>query len=491
MLKENILIIDDEPVIREVLAEILTNADYSVSTASDGEEGYNKLVNESYDLVITDIKMPKLGGMPLIEKIRGEFSVVLPIIVITGHGTIDIAMESMRHGTQAFILKPFTPGEIRDAVEDVLDRSRIIKENIKLKATLPLFEVNKRLLRELNIDQLMDIIVEEAAQYTNSERTSLMLLENDGTLKMKAALGVDMNDDHTREYTLDIDKWVVKNRKSLLLDGGKDEIAPELESLMKNNEINSALCVPIIINNNLHGVLNLAKVSNNQPFTHSDEEVVSVLCGQAGIAIENARLYERVKSTHLDVIAALANAVEARDQYTANHAVRLSIYSCMIAEKMGISGADMETIKRGAILHDIGKIGIRDSILLKEAPLSNDEFHEMKEHPRIGSKILKRMNGLEGVVSIVMHHHEFYNGEGYPYGKKGDEIPLGARIVGVADAFEAMTSERPYRSAMSTEAAVEELERMAGIQFDPEVVKTFREIIEKDGLEIPELLEES
>lgn len=489
MLRENILIIDDEPVIREALSEILTTASYSVVTASDGEEGYNRLVNDPFDLVITDIKMPKLGGMPLIEKIRGDFSVVLPIIVITGHGTIDIAMESMRHGTQAFILKPFTPREILDAVEDVLDRSRIIKENIKLKATLPLFEVNKRLLRELNIDQLMDIIVEEASQYTNSERTSLMLLEGDGTLKMKAALGVDMNNSQANEYTVGIDKWVVENRKPLLLDG-KEEIAPELKSLMNNSEIKSALCVPIIINNNLHGVLNLAKVSSKQPFTYSDEEVVSVLCGQAGIAIENAKLYERVQSTHLDVIAALANAVEARDQYTANHAVRLSVYSCMIAEKMGLTGPDMETIKRGAILHDIGKIGIRDSILLKEAPLSNEEFHAMKEHPEIGSRILKRMNGLEDVVSIVMHHHEFYNGEGYPYGKKGDEIPIGARIVGVADAFEAMTSERPYRSAMTVEAAIEELERMAGIQFDPEVVKTFKEIIEKEGLEIPELLKE-
>jgi len=489
MLKENILIIDDEPVIREALSEILTNANYSVMTASDGEEGYNTLINDPYDLVITDIKMPKLGGMPLIEKIRGEFSVVLPIIVITGHGTIDIAMESMRHGTQAFILKPFTPREILDAVEDVLERSRIIKENIKLKATLPLFEVNKRLLRELNIDQLMDIIVEEASQYTSSERTSLMLLEGDGTLRMKAALGVDMKDDYADEYTVDIDKWVVENRRSLLLDG-KDDVDSDLRSLMNNSEIKSALCVPIIINNNLHGVLNLAKVSNKQPFTHSDEEVVSILCGQAGIAIENAKLYERVQNTHLDVIAALANAVEARDQYTANHAVRLSVYSCMIAEKMGISGSEMETIKRGAILHDIGKIGIRDSILLKEAPLSKDEFHAMKEHPEIGSRILKRMNGLEDVVSIVMHHHEFYNGKGYPYGKKGEDIPIGARIVGVADAFEAMTSERPYRSAMSVDAAIEELERMSGIQFDPDVVKVFKEIIDKEGLEIPELFKE-
>jgi putative nucleotidyltransferase with HDIG domain len=479
--QEKILIIDDEPIICDILLEILTSSGYLVVTAPSGDEGYQRLLEESFDLVITDIKMPGMSGTSLIEKIRKEISTDLPIIVITAHGTLDVAIESMTHGTQGFVLKPFTPDEILGTVDDVITKDRIIKENIKLKALLPIFEVNKRLLSELNIEKLMDIIIEEASKYTGSEKTSLMLLEDDGTLRLKAYDDGGYPANPQIDLDIQFGERVVKEKSSLLLniDDADNEV---FRNLMEAGGIKSVLCVPIIVGGNLLGVLKLSKVRSLKPFSFSDMEVVSVLCGQAGIAIENAKLYEKGQETNLQVISVLASTVEARDSYTANHAFRLSNYSADIAKEMDISYEEIQTIKKAAILHDIGKIGIPDDILFKEAPLTDDEFNIMKKHPEIGTNILDNMKGLGEVALIVKHHHEFYDGTGYPSGLKADRIPVGARIVAIADAFEAMTSNRPYRANMPHTVAFAELERMAGIQFDPEIVNAFEKILKSKGM---------
>lgn len=485
MSKEHVLIIDDEAVILEAASEILKRAGYMVTTAIDGEDGYGKVKQDSFDLVITDIRMPKLGGMALIQKVREEVSTETPIIVITGHGTIDIAVESLRQGTQGFVMKPFTPKELIEAVTDSLRRSHIAKENIKLKALLPLFEVNKRLLSELNIERLMDIIIREASKYTGAERASLMLMNReDGSLSLKASMGVDIDMTDTVKIRPGegIAGRVAENMTPLLLDERMD-LDPALQEMMNKREIRSALCMPIIIKGELLGVLNLAKVTEGRPFTHSDMEMVSVLCGQAGIAIENARLYEKVEGSYIGIIATLASTIEARDPYTAGHAIRMAEYCRSIAVELGIDDHFVETVYRAALLHDIGKIGIPDHILLKLSSLTDDEYRIMKGHPEIGVKILEGLEDFREVGSIIRHHHEYYNGNGYPNGLGGEDIPLGSRVIAVADAFEAMTTTmRPYRKAIQPVEAVEELTRMSGIQFDPRVVKAFISILVSKGV---------
>src|SRR3989304_1076864 len=195
MPKKNILIVDDEPVILNASSEILKRAGYNVITVSSGEDGYEQLKAGEFDVVITDIKMSGMGGMTLIKKIREDVSADIPIIVITGHGTIDTAIESMKHGAQGFILKPFTPHELKSSVEDVIKKSDIIKENLRLKAFLPLFEVNKKLLSELDINRLLKSIVEESSRYTSCDRASLMLLGDDGSLVLKASIGLEVDSD--------------------------------------------------------------------------------------------------------------------------------------------------------------------------------------------------------------------------------------------------------------------------------------------------------
>lgn len=482
MTKENILIVDDEPVILNTSSETLKRAGYKVMTVSSGEDGYEKLKTGEFDVVITDIKMSGMGGITLIKKIREDISTDIPIIVITGHGTIDTAIESMKHGAQGFILKPFTPFELKSSVEDVIRKGNIIRENIRLKAFLPLFEVNKKLLSELDIDRLLKIIVEESSRYTSCDRASFMLLE-DGSLILKASIGIEVDSDTPLRIKIGegIAGWVAENREPLLLNEDSD-IPRNLKDMMKSHEIRSALCIPIIIKEELHGVLNLAKTTDSQPFTHSDMELVSVLCGQAAIALENSRLYGRVQDVYIGIIATLASAIEARDPYTAGHAIRMAEYSKSIAVKMGVSGREIETIYRAGILHDIGKIGIPDHILLKRGALDEDEVRTMRDHPEIGGKILDKMDGLGDVAAIVRQHHTYFDGSSSLNNAKGKDILLGARIIAVADAFEAMTSVRPYKKAISVLEAVKELKKMSGTQFDPEVVNAFVDILSVKGM---------
>jgi len=177
---------------------------------------------------------------------------------------------------------------------------------------------------------------------------------------------------------------------------------------------------------------------------------------------------------------ALAQAVEARDPAIKRHLERSIKYAILIGEKLGLDEKDMEALKFGAVLHDIGKIGVDGKILFKPGKLTPEEFEEIKKHPEIGAEIIKGVEFLERVEPIILYHHERYDGKGYPKGLKGEEIPLLARIITVIESYEAMTSERLYKRAKSKEEAIEELKREKGKQFDPRIVDIFLKILEEE-----------
>jgi len=192
------------------------------------------------------------------------------------------------------------------------------------------------------------------------------------------------------------------------------------------------------------------------------------------------RLYANLQKQHLDTIQALATAIEARDSYTENHSRRMAEYTFLVAKQIGLSINEAETIEYAAILHDIGKIGINDNILNKPGPLTEKEWVEMKKHVKIGANILTRIDSFKEASRIVYHHHERYDGKGYPDKLKGKEIPIGARILSVIDAYDAITSERPYRPARSAKEAIEEIKKNAGTQFDEKVVKIFLKVLKQN-----------
>lgn len=199
--------------------------------------------------------------------------------------------------------------------------------------------------------------------------------------------------------------------------------------------------------------------------------------------------YEKLEKAYLDSIETLRFTVEAKDPYTRGHSDRVSEYSVLIGQKLGLSEEDIKTLKVGGLFHDIGKIGIPDSILLKEAKLTDDEYSQIKNHPSIGAHILCNAEVFKDIIPIVKHHHEKFDGTGYPSRLKGEDIPYFARIAAVADTFDAMTSKRTYRNALSIDIVRAEIERCSGTQFDPEIAKVFLNILDNDYAEIEKIQE--
>jgi putative nucleotidyltransferase with HDIG domain len=188
---------------------------------------------------------------------------------------------------------------------------------------------------------------------------------------------------------------------------------------------------------------------------------------------------DRLEEAHLSIIGALTGALEAKDRYTHGHSSATMHHAVTVALEMGLSEDEITAVRLGALFHDIGKIGISESLLRKPGPLNDEEWREMRDHPAIGANLLGRVPALENVRPIVLAHHERYDGTGYPHGLKGDQIPAAAQVISVADTYESMTSTRPYRRALSHDAAIRELKAVAGTQLNPAIVSRFIEVIER------------
>ncbi len=200
--------------------------------------------------------------------------------------------------------------------------------------------------------------------------------------------------------------------------------------------------------------------------------------------------YEELEKAYLEIVETLRFTVEAKDTYTRGHSDRVSAYSVLIGEKLGLSEGDIKTLKIGGLFHDIGKIGIPDSILLKEDKLTDDEYSQIKNHPAIGAHILSSVSYFKDMIPIVRYHHERYDGKGYPERLSGENIPFLARIAAVADSFDAMTSKRSYRNSLSLDIVIDEIEKNKGTQFDPKIADIFLDILKNEPEKIKKIQSE-
>lgn len=352
-------------------------------------------------------------------------------------------------------------------LEKAIDRLRI------------LYKISRCLTTVLNPDDVIKMIVEKSVSIMKAKTGSLMLLDKEkGELYIKYAIGIDPEIVEKTRVKLgeSISGWVAKEGKPVIV---KDiETDERFKRMSKSHyETKSLISSPVIVKGEVVGVLNVNNKVDGTEFTEDELELLNTLAGQTAVSLENAKLYLDLQKSYFDTIRALVNAIEAKDPYTRGHSERVTCYSLEMGKRLNLSPKRLEILQHAAILHDIGKIGTDLNILHKNGLLTDEEFEVIKEHPLIGSQIIEPVAFLQEVKAIITEHHERFDGKGYPQGKKGEELSLEARIISIADAFDAMISDRPYRKAMPIEAAMEELRRCAGTQFDPKLVEIFCQMI--------------
>jgi PAS domain S-box-containing protein len=334
MAREKILVVEDDPDVLNLCKQILISQGYQVEGAGDGYEAIERAKGRSFDLVLADIKMPGMNGMEAYRSIK-EFNPDIVGVIITGYASIETAIEAVKLGFDGFVTKPFTPDELHAAVMKALERSRLDRENARLRALIPLFELSEVFMATIDLGELLDQVVHTAQQETKADRVSLMLLdEASGELTIEAVVGLHPGVvAEAREKAGEgIAGWVAKRGEPLLLD---DEVPldPKIREAMKSDEVSSALCVPLKVEEDrVIGVLNLSKLGGT-PFAQMDLELVSILCGQAAIAIENARLHgeEERRATQL----ALINEVGGKVASILDLDRLMQEVACSIQEKFG------------------------------------------------------------------------------------------------------------------------------------------------------------
>ena len=379
-------------------------------------------------------------------------------------------------------------GEIKDLARSF---NRI---NANLETKIKELEYSQRLTRELfqqigqaitgsqKIEVLFNIIVHGMKKVLEIKTSFIAVYNKDGGLYLKAYSGIqkDLRDNMKLPDDKGVAGRVIKNSNSIVVNSNDTELRAQIGEEPISYKAN-IVCVPILVKDRIKGVLGAADKAGAQNINAEDIFLLENVASQIAICIENLELNKNIEKAYYDTLVMLARIVEARDSYSAGHLERVSSYTQMIADKLGVDEETKKILTGGALLHDLGKVGIEDTILKKKEALTAQEYEKVKQHSIIGENILKPLQSMSKLSGLVRHHHELYDGTGYPDRLKGEEIPLPARILAVVDIYDALTTDRSYRKALSHMEAVKLLRNYAGNKLDPKLVEMFIELIAEKG----------
>jgi len=507
-----ILIVDDEPLIRKILTKYLNDKNYIIDSAEDGTKALFKLEHTMYDLVLTDLRMPNMGGRELL-KIMSEKYPDIPKIVLTGYGTNEDIIIALKTGAYDFLTKPITDFTILEhSIERALEkkhlsdeRKRYIEQLKQINDIISMLNSGKNtdeIFSRLNL-MLKKIIPFNRFALTTLQRDKVSLSTKIVAIEEEIIVGEGLS------YTIE-DSFLAESYNTQ-----KETNISDIESYLKNNPssesakilqsegMKSTLVFPLIVNNMIRGFLFFSS-KNIDSFNDDHITFLKSIVGQIALSIQRGELIfeieqnaknlehlvelrtRQVVKTQKTTIFALSRLAETRDPETGDHLERMRLYSVLLSQLFKYIGNHSEITNQfirdlydSSILHDIGKVGIPDGILLKDGFLSEKEFEIMKTHTVVGYQALRSASRdlgddsfLNMAMDVILYHHERWDGDGYPHGLKEMEIPLAARIVAIADVYDALTSKRPYKEAFSHKKAIE-IMVSESFRFDPELFKLF------------------
>ena len=351
----------------------------------------------------------------------------------------------------------------------------------KYESTKILLDIGRTVVSSLDPDVVSKLVLKKSIEALKADHASLFLIDDDtGFLFLYEAFGFSVNEADNIKLLggwETIKEEVVKKQKIISIDDICTNRLFKKKELPFCNEripIGSFIAVPLKRNGKIIGVLIVSKGKKRKRlFTKDDERLLAGLSNDIAIAIINSKLHENLKKLYLNTVMSLVKTIEAKDHYTGGHSERVMNYALAIGKQLGLHKDTLENVRLSGLLHDIGKVGVKDDILIKNGELSETEKEEIGKHPSIGAKIVESIAKSRKVTRGILEHHERFAGGGYPRGLKGKAISLEARIVAVADAYDALTTDRPYQKRFSKQEAYNMIVEGSSSRFDPKIVKAF------------------
>jgi len=480
MRSPRILVVDDEILICELVEELLSDQGATVIAEQDGQKALEVLGCEPFDLVLTDLKLGAVDGMEVMRQALDLHPGII-VILMTGFPTLENAVNALKSGAYDYITKPFTIESIRAVVRRGLEHLHLQRENIQLREAANLKRITEALGSTLELDEVLQVVLRSALAEVQADYGAVLLDNRENrSVRLAASVGNGDAPDLSVLYPPDNhERWRQGCKYPILAATG--ELPPFPAPLWDRPTRRSAMSVPLRAKGDFIGTVYVCRDKSPSSFTDANLQTLDMIAAQATYAIENAALYNSLHRDYMAIIRALANAVEAKDPYTRGHGDRVVKYTQSIGSRIGLDQEILEKLKVAAILHDIGKIGIRDEVLLKPGPLSNEEYKEMRLHPVIGDRILSPIRSLEQIRVWVYQHHERLDGKGYPERIGGDDLVKPSRALIVAEVFDALVTERAYKPAWPIPKVADFMKENIGTHFDKEIVEVLVDILEEEG----------
>ncbi len=482
-----ILLVDDNVDIINALSDFLTLNGCNVLVAPTGKKAMELLSNNDVEVVILDVKLPDTNGIALLDTIKVENPTVA-VIIVTGYYNPNYVVEAMKKGASDFLTKPFEFDKL------VLVLLRALRERSLLIEKENIFQSleDKQKIEMLN-RELQKKIKELTTMYQISNQFNSLSLFNDVYEKMLHIVCDVLDVKSCAYYIFDAKNselilYKEKRSNGFVIDSRISATEGLLEHLSSSKKYfyrDDQLYLPIIIKGECIGFIMVGGRTNGLSadwhLSDSDIFLLKLVAEKASTQIENRMLYESLFENVIQTLMSLIAAINKRDSYTENHCQRVTNMCVSLADRIGMSDFEKDTIRVVGPIHDLGKVGIPDAILLKPGALTDEEYYIMKCHSEFGEEILSRFDILSSEAKIIRNHHERYDGRGYPDALSGENIPVCSRVIAICDTYDAMTTSRPYRSALGRERALSEIDRCAGSQFDPIMAGHFVKMMSDDA----------
>ncbi len=467
-----VLLVDDNPPTLDFLTELFSAHGSLVSPAATAEQALDLLSDHEFDLVVADIMLPGLSGLDLLRAVKGGPSET-PVVLITGLPSVNSAVFGLRYGAYDYLSKPFSVAEVQRLLQRVrTDRERGIghappglREEVARRqlGMEGLFRIGALALADVDPGALVDTLLDYTLQGLRSQAALLVLRDQDENCTPLS---------RGRAALVDQLRSLSRAAFDQLVRAGGTEVV----TLAGPEQPVVALATALPMGGTARGLLCVGRDRQSGAFLPDETEFLRAYAQTAALALQKTLLRDQAESEPIEIMSVFVTALESlesKDPSLRGHSARVSLYAGEVALALGLPRAQVAVTRRAGLLHDLGKLALPDAVLLKPGSLTTEEYALVQRHPVMGGRILRRLPVFVDEAEAVEHHLERYDGSGHPGALTGDAIPLAARILSVADAFDAMTSPRPYRPALSQEATLDELTRSAGTQFDPAVVQAF------------------